>query len=171
MSLVKLLYGTQLVGPGNRFWNWAQKVSAKADQSTGTGSAVLLFGADLAKLQPGPAFGYLLPGTCGGFSGSLAIDYETSLVMPRAGTLRSLQGSQVFNGDPAPLSGFIASVTLRKNSVDTLLAVSNVPAGDAFSNTAVEVSCDPGDLISVKVVVDSYTAALDALLSVFVEFA
>lgn len=32
-TLLSLLKGTQIPGPGNRFWNWASKIATKSDNS------------------------------------------------------------------------------------------------------------------------------------------
>lgn len=158
--LLDLLKGVQIPGSGNRFWNWASKLSEKLETGGG-GADVLTFGGVMHRDYSDPVYnpGFLWPGGSG-ISSSVASFYEMSCIAAKSGTLRNFFLVNYSGGAPGG-TGLLDSVTVRVNGVDTGLSILNVapPSGDhdIYSQTSSEASVVAGDLISVRFVSNSGT--------------
>src|SRR6185437_1759168 len=71
------------------------------------------------------------------------LEYGAQVIMTRAGTVGNLIG-QAFQG----VSGGTVVYTIRKNGVDTSVAITITATGNSTTNT---VSVAAGDLISIKI--------------------
>lgn len=144
---------------GRKGGQWVSLTAGSGSGGTGTGTAILQFGAGSDNVG-GPRF--LWPSS----SDWVTDTAEIKMRVPREGTIKNMylvmRANSIF-----PATGTF-TYTLRKNGVDTALAVTVGDGQLEASNTTQTVTVAAGDKISVKSAAGGVTGEL--LLDLFVQF-
>lgn len=154
------LFGSQIPGAGNRFWNWAEKVSAYADAGAGGGSATCLFGTTVVNSTPSVEF-FLPVGACPAEYPLPAVLGLPAfyMVAPKGGKIKNLTIYQVpFNSEERVCTpaGSIDVGVLVNNAATPLVVVGHPATTLSAVFTTPSANVGVGDKLAVYYVPTDY---------------